>query len=175
VLRWRGHRTLLAIGGRVALAIASVIALGALALAVVWWMRPIVYPNGLPPQLVFEIRLPPGIVPPSPADSFLELQTSANRMPANSVAIREEQGRPVVTGQVEMYYRAPSRILVLTMPDKTDVLFNLPLGRSPAASKVFGAWTPADFIAEPGKEQPRKATAGDRYEIRYRVEWPGEE
>jgi hypothetical protein len=175
VLRRRGHRGFSAIAGRLGLAVAGVVVLGALVLAVVWWMRPIVNPNGLPPQLVFEIRLPPGAAAPDSREGFLELQTSENRMPANSVKIGEDQGRPLVTGNVELYYRTSSRILVLTMPDKTDVLFTIRVGRSPVRIKTLGEWMAADYIAEPGKEQPRKATAGDRYEIRYRVDWPGDD
>jgi hypothetical protein len=171
VLRWRGHRTLSAAAGRLAVVIAGVVGLAALAVGAFWWMRPIVNAGGPAPQLVFEIRLPPGVAPPKPGDDILELQTSQNRMPASAVEIREDQGRPVVSGNVEMYYRTSSRLLVLTMPDKKDVLFDIRVGRSPARIKSFGAWTPADWIAEPGREQPRKATAADQYEIRFRVEW----
>jgi hypothetical protein len=74
-----------------------------------------------------------------------------------------------------MYFRTPSRILVLKMPDKRDVLFVLRLGRSPSPSKTPTAWTPADYISEPGSNQPRKATTADRYDIRHRTVWPGED
>src|SRR5262249_50287842 len=76
VLRRRGHRQLSALTGRLALAVGSVLGLAALALGAFWYMRPIVNPNGLPPRLVFEIRLPPGAALPDRRDSFLELQTS---------------------------------------------------------------------------------------------------
>src|SRR5215510_2851659 len=65
VLRRRGHRNLSALGGRLALAVGSVVGLAALVLAGFWYMRPIANSNGPPPELVFEIRLPPGTaVPP---------------------------------------------------------------------------------------------------------------
>lgn len=175
VLRRRGYRGLSALGGRLALAVGSVIGLAALALAGVWYMRPIANSNGPPPQLVFEIRLPPGAALPDDRDNLLELQTSENTMPASSVDVRLEDGRPLIAGTVDMYFRTSSRILVLKMADKRDVLFVLRLGRSPAPSKTFTAWTPADYIAEPGTSQPRKATAADRYEVRYRAVWPGED
>jgi hypothetical protein len=73
-----------------------------------------------------------------------------------------------------MYYRTWQRTLVLTLPDKTDVLFDVRLGLSPPHSATFGAWQQAHYIAEPGKEQVRQANA-DRYEIRYRAEWAGED
>ena len=74
-----------------------------------------------------------------------------------------------------MYFRTPTRTVVLTMPDKTDVLFNIKLGAKPAHAKELGDWQRADHIAEPGKEQARQATASDNYEIRYRAVWPGED
>jgi hypothetical protein len=173
VLRRRGYRGLSALGGRLVLTVGSVVGLAALALAGFWYMRPIANSNGPPPQLVFEIRLPAGVALPDDRDGLVELQTSENTMPASSVEVRQEEGRPLIAGTVDMYYRTSNRILVLKMPDKRDVLFVLRLGRSPAHSKTFTAWTAADYIAEAGSGQPRKATAVDQYDIRYRAVWPG--
>jgi len=71
--------------------------------------------------------------------------------------------------------RSRNGLLVATMPDKTDLLFEVRLGLSPAHSRTFGAWQRARYIGEPGKGEARGATTADQYEIRYRAEWPDEE
>ena len=96
-------------------------------------------------------------------------------MPGSLTVPREEQGRTVIAGSVEMYFRTWNRLLVATMPDKTDLLFELSLGLSPAHSRTFGAWQRADYIGEPGKGEARRTTTADQYEIRYRTEWPSEQ
>jgi hypothetical protein len=170
-----GHRGAGPVAARVALVAAGVVGLGAAGLVAFWFMRPIINTNGPPPQLIFEIRLPPGAAVTAADLASIELQTSKNRMPGRLESLRQEGGRPVVPGRVEMYYRVWRRTLVLTLPDKTDVLFDLKLGLSPEHTRSFGSWQPADYIAEPGKDQVRRATATDRYEIRYRADWPGED
>jgi len=175
VLRRAGHRGFGAIGGRLVLLLACVVVLGAATLGAFWLMRPIVNPDGPAPQLVFEIRLPPGAEPPPADRDAVELQTSRNRMPARLTGTRREDGRMVLAGSVEMYYRTSQRTLVLTMPDRTDVLFDIRLGRSPAHAPSFTPWQNADHVAPSGKAEIRRATPADRYEIRYRTEWPGED
>lgn len=171
VLRRSGHRSLAAIAGRLALVAVGVLAVGAAALAAFWVMRPVINTNGPAPQLVFEIRLPPEAAPPNVDGYAIELQTSRNRMPGRLEGPREEDGRMVIAGSVEMYFRTWRRTLVLTTPDKTDVLFDIRLGPSPAHGATFGAWQRPDYIGEPGKDEARPATAADRYEIRYRAAW----
>jgi hypothetical protein len=175
VLRRAGHRSLEALAGRLALIVVGVLGVGAAVLGTFWVMRPLVNANGPAPQLVFEIRLPPGAARAAVNASAIELQTSRNRMPAALDAGRRDDGREVIVGSVEMYYRTWRRTLVLTMPDKTDVLFDISLGLTPAHAKAFGAWQRADYVAQPGDGQARRATEADRYEIRYRTAWAGED
>lgn len=175
VLRRAGHRSTAALGGRLALVFVGVIAIGAAVVGAFWIMRPFVNANGPAPQLVFEIRLPPGSVPPDPKATSIELQTSKNLMPATLEKIRLEDGRAVISGRVDLYFRVWQRMLVLTMPDKIDVLFELPLGMSPSHTRSLGAWQRADYLAEPGKDAARRTTAADQYDIRYRVEWAGQD
>jgi len=175
VLRRAGHRSFGALGGRLALVIVGIIGIGGAVLGGFWILRPVLNSGGPAPQLVFELRLPPGAAPTNINDWSIELQTSRNRMPGTLEAAREEQGRTVIPGRVEMYFRTWSRLLVATMPDKTDLLFEVRLGLSPAHSRTFGAWQRARYIGEPGKGEARGATTADQYEIRYRAEWPDEE
>jgi hypothetical protein len=175
VLRRAQRRTGQAVAGRLALVLVGVIGVAAAGLGAFWLMRPLVNANGPAPQLVFEIRLPPGVAPPTRERDSVELQTSKNRMPASLAAGRRDEGRNVLAGSVEIYYRTWRRTLVLRLPDKTDVLFDLSLGLTPDHTKSFTAWRRADYIARPGDEVPRRTTAADAYEIRYRVAWAGED
>jgi hypothetical protein len=138
-------------------------------------MRPLVNANGPAPQLLFEIRLPPAAAPSDAKAWAIELQTSRNRMPATLQAGRRDEGRDVIVGSVEMYYRTWQRTLVLTTPDKTDVLFDISLGLSPAHAKALGAWQRAGYIARPGDGQARRTTEADLYDIRYLTAWAGED
>jgi hypothetical protein len=173
--RFGGHRTFAALAGRLAVVTASALVLVAGGVGAFWLMRPLVNANGPAPQLVFEIRLPQGVLPADGKDAEVELQTSKNRMPATLQAGRREDGRDVLSGSVEIYYRTWRRTLVLTLPDKTDVLFDLSLGLTPAHDKAFGAWQRADYIARAGDGEARRTTEADRYEIRYRTRWVGED
>ena len=176
VLRRAGHRQIGALVPRVALAFLGAVAVLAAGLGGFWTLRPLVNPNGPAPQLVFEIRLPPSVAGPASAgDSPVELQTSRNRLPATLQSGRRDGDREVLAGRVELYYRTWQRTLVLTMPDKSDVLFEISLGLTPEASKSFGPWQRAEFIAQPGRGQAQRTTVADRYEIRYRVEWPDDQ
>jgi hypothetical protein len=175
VFRRAGYRGLGPLAGRSAVVIASVMGIAVVALAGFWMLRPILNSGGPAPQLEFEIRLPPGAAVTTAGGWSIELQTSRNRMPGSFDAPRQEQGRTVVPGRVELYYRTWKRMVVVTMPDKTDILFDLKLGPSPSHSRTLGPWQRADYIAEPGNREMRRPAATDRYEIRYRVEWAGEE
>lgn len=153
---------------------AASLGVAAVAGAVAAWSRladPFTAQNALPPQLVFEMKLPPGAAPPalvSRSDalarrSSIELETSRNTMAAEIESVRTEQGRPVVTGQVEMYYRARERRLIYKQ-SSGDVVFEIDLAALPSHAASFGAWQPAK--SAPG------AVAG--YEIRYRAHWDGQ-
>jgi hypothetical protein len=177
VLRWRGRQSAGGIAGGLGVVVIGVALVAAAALGMVYYLSlDTVNPNGPAPQLAFEIKLPAGASPPGGSERPIELQAGKDRMPAlmQRAATRDDGGRPVIVGMVEMYHRSSQRMLVMTMPDKTDVLFNIKLAGAPKHSPEFSAWQRADYIAEPGKEQSRRATAADNYEIRYRADW-GEE
>jgi hypothetical protein len=174
MLRRRGVQGFGAISGRLGLVAVGVVAAAAAVIGVLYLSQDIVNPNGAAPQLAFEIKLPPGAVT-APGD--IQLNTTKNRMPAlmHKDYTRNEDGRMVIVGLVEMYYRTSQRLLVVNMPDKTDVLFNVKLPGVPKHSREFSEWRRADYIGEPGASQTRKPTAAESYEIRYRAQWAGED
>ena len=177
VLRKRGISGFGAITGRIGVVLIGVVLVAAAAVGVLYLSQDIVNPNGNPPRLVFEIRLPAGAALPTDNERPIQLETSKNRMPAlmDRAATRDDAGRPVLVGAVEMYYRTSSRLLTITMPDKTDAIFDIKLSGVPKHSRQFSDWQRASYIGEPGKSETRKPTAAENYEIRYRADWPGEE
>ncbi len=174
VLRKRGRHSAGGIALRAPIVMAGIAALVAAGL---WWMyetRPVLNTNGPAPQLAFEVRLPPGLAAPADAETIkAELHTEKNRMPAlvSREATRMEDGRAVIAGSVDLYYRSRWRLLEVKVPGQDDRLFQLGLPASPRRTTAFGRWERAAFIAAPGFSQPRKARAGEGFEIRYRVIW----
>lgn len=172
VLHRRGFRAG-EIAGRGVLVIAGIVVLAAGTLAFMYFQRDIIAPNSLPPQLMFEIRLPPGVAAPANQnDVAIMLSTDKNTMPAWLAKrwVRVEDGRAIVSGGVELYFRTSQRVLDLRRPNEPTRLFTLKLGATPAYSETFGNWQRVDFVHESGAAQPRRADAGDQYEIRYYVE-----
>jgi hypothetical protein len=134
-----------------------------------WHTRPLVTSNALPPELVFEIRLPPGMAPPGLVSrsealarrSPIELRTPQNTMSAEIVSVRDEAGRAIASGRVEMHFRVAERHLVVRHPaGMPDVVFRLALGRSPTPGPAFGPW------------QPDRSNR--QFELRYRVVQDGD-
>ena len=177
VLRKRGHQGFGAIAGRLGLVVVGIALVAGGVLGFLYLTQDTVNPNGPAPQLAFEIRLPPGAMPPGASEQPIQLETNKNRMPAlmQREATRDDGGRIVLVGLVEMYFRTSQRMLVMTMPDKTDVIFNIKLAAVPKHSPELSAWQRPDFIGGPGKQQARRATPADNYEIRYRADWAGED
>ena len=51
----------------------------------------------------------------------------------------------------------------------------LSLGLTPERSNTLGPWRPADYIARTGDAAVRRPGPADRYEIRTRVQWAGDD
>lgn len=173
----RGVRSFGAIAGRFVLIVAGIAAITGGGLYLAYELRDHVNPNGAAPQLAFEVRLPPGMAPPTDRHATFQLHTSKNRMPGflDEAPPRREDDRAVISGFVEMYFRTSQRVLVMTLPDKTDVLFQIRLSGVPKHSKDFGPWQRVDHITRPGSEQAVRPGPADAYEIRYRAVWAGED
>jgi hypothetical protein len=132
--------------------------------------------NAAPLQALFEIRLPPGKRLAEGRRSVeIELDTHRNTAPAFLHDAWPLDGdRLVISGGVELAFRSAERLLVLKIKGEPDRLFRLELPGKPAHSDAFGSWHLVDFVGGAG-ERPRKATAADQYEIRYRVRDPNVE
>jgi len=159
-----------AVAGRIGLVFGGVVLVAAAGLGAFWLMRPLVNANGPAPRLVFEIRLPPGVAAP-PSRDVVELQTGKNTMPAGLSDGRRDDGREVLAGSVELYSHLASP--AGAAPARQDRRAVRAVARSYA--RTFTDWRRADYIARPGDEQARRTTAADAWEIRYRVDWAGED
>lgn len=171
VLRYQGgYRGFANLAGRGALVIAGIGAAVALGLWGYIGSEDILAKNGPPPQAKFEIRLPANAVPAKLEGLSIDLNTTRNTMPATLGGARNEGGRPVIPGEVDLYFRTTSRILVLRVPGEPERLFVLKLAGNPGAQAEFGPWQRVDYIDDQPQQAPRKGSEGDDYEIRYRVE-----
>ncbi len=172
VLRFYGgyQRFAEALGG-VVLVAAALAAVAAAVFGVLYLSDDVLVRNGPPPQLHFELRLPAGTPLPDKLEGVrIDLNTDKNEMPGTLTGTGTEQGRPVIAGSVDLYFRTASRILVLHLPGEPDRLFMLNLARNPSASPQFGPWQRVDYIDDHPPASPRHGRDGDDYEIRYRVE-----
>ena len=164
VLRKRGGHSAGGIAWRLPLVIAAILLLVSFGL---WWVyetRPVLNTSGPAPRLAFEVRLPPGV---AAADGVkAELHTEKNKMPGlvSRDAPRTDNGRAVVAGSVELYYRSGWRLLEIRMPGQLDRIFKLNLPSSPRRSTEMTRWQKADFSAEPGLSQPRKTGPDEGFE-----------
>ena len=152
------------------------VAIAGLAAVGLWWMyetRPVLNDNGPAPRLAFEVRLPPGVAAGDGVQ--VTLHTERNRMPGRMIEDerRTEDGRTVLAGDVEVYFRSAWRLLEMKVPGQSDRLFQLDLPASPRRSTAFGRWERAQFVVGQGPDaQPRKTGPDEAFEIRYRMIWP---
>jgi hypothetical protein len=174
-LRFRGMRSASTIAGYFGIVVVAIVGLIAAGLAYMYFARDLVTTDGPPPKLAFEIRLPPGAPTPAAADVTVHLDSIKSHMPATIFAdqFRRDGDRAVIVGSVEIVYRESNRLLVLRLPDQPDQIFSLKLGRDPTHSRELSPWQGVDFVAEQGQTAPRRASAADAYEVRYRAVWVG--
>jgi hypothetical protein len=173
VLRRRGGHG----AGGVALRLPLVVAAIAVAAAGgLWWFyetRPVLNSNGPAPRLAFEVRLPADLAPSAGRETRVELHTERNRMPGRvaEAPARTEDGRAILEGDVEVYYRSSWRLLEVKLQGQADRLFKLDLPASPRRTTAFGRWERAQYVTE-ADAQPRQAGPDEGFEIRYRMIWP---
>ena len=55
----------------------------------------------------------------------MNLNTDKNTMPAVLTDTRSEDGRPLIAGLVELYFRTRSRLIVLRVPGEPDFMLKL--------------------------------------------------
>jgi hypothetical protein len=139
VLRRRGaHRSLAAFAGAIVTAVALVAATYGAVIGFYALTDDELVRNGPPPQLLFEFRLPAGTVLAEQLEGVkVDLDTDKNQMFSTLTGTATDDGRPVLQGVVDLYFRTSIRILVLHIKDEPDRLFELKLPAQPSKLARF--------------------------------------
>lgn len=137
--------------------------------------------RGLPPQLVFEIRVPAAIALPEEKHQLrIELHTDKNSADALLTGPwpppdGPEPGTRIIEGLVDLYFRTSQRTIVMKLRDGRSMLFVPRLRANPAASQDLGPWMALDWVDESGAKEPRRPRPDEALAIRYRVRQPGQD
>src|SRR5207302_3564167 len=93
--------------------------------------------NGAPPVLNFELQAPPHTVLPDPKNVQVRLQAGKGGADGmwNDRQTEQVDGRPVLTGHMQLYSRTSDRLLVVGLPGDVNHLFKLKLPASPLEKK----------------------------------------
>ena len=169
-LYWRGVRKIWLLIGLIA-ALLGIFAVGTAGFGAWYAMQPhILNTNGPTPILEFEIKPSEGQSLDSLADVEPELDTDRNVMPG--YWNKDAQASGARAGYVEVYYRTSQRLFVLKFPNHEDRIFRLRLPANPMKAKYreWSDWRKPDFGAK-GAEQPARASGGNDYQIRYKLEY----
>jgi hypothetical protein len=168
------HETFAGILAQTPMALAGIVALVAVGMVAYYNSQDHPVVDGAPPLLDFELQAPPGTNLPDPKSVQVRLQAGKSGADGWWEEKQTEQvnGRPVLSGHMQLYLRTSDRLLVFQFPGQVDHLFKLRLPASPLGRKYqkWSDWQPADFVFTPdsriGKEVPPESS----YNIRYLVE-----
>jgi hypothetical protein len=169
-LYWRGVRKIWLLIGLIA-ALFGIFGVGAAGFGAWYAAQPhILNTNGPTPMLEFEIKPPQGHSLDSLAEVEPELDTDRNVMPG--YWNKDAQTSGARAGYVEVYYRTSQRLFVLKFPNHEDRIFRLRLPANPMKQKYkeWSDWRKPDFVAK-GAAQPSRASGGNDYQIRYRMDY----
>lgn len=162
-----------------AIAVAGIIALGGVILAIQYYSVPhrLEYDDA-GASLAFELRVPQAQAALlDPAAIEMSLDTDLNQMPGawSDEPARIEDGWALLSGEVELYYRTSSRLLVFRLPDGRDLIFKPALPAKPDPLLGWSGWRKVDFIGLPGETQTQVPGPDQPFELRYRVRIWGSE
>jgi hypothetical protein len=127
--------------------------------------------------MYFEIIPPAGF---SADPSAIGASLSCNSKERPSVVLSPElglskEGLSVLSGRVELHYRASWRLLALELPDSRSILFQVRLPSDPTVGAKHRQWSPwyvADHVNYPGQSEPVRVNSdADSFKIRYRIEF----
>ena len=122
--------------------------------------------NPAKPAVEFEIRLPKAALT-AIADTQVELRTDRNERLAQvqEALSSSADGRNLLKGTVTLDYVTSERMVVVTLPDRTQCRFRLRLPANPSASPQFSPWHLADGVTTGSASRG----SNDTFAIRYRV------
>jgi hypothetical protein len=172
-LRFRGQSAL-AIWAQTPLALIGIAALGAIGMALYYNAHDHPIVDGAPPVLEFQLQAPPNRNLPDPKNVQVKLQAGRSGADGwwDDDQTQQADGRPVLTGRMQLYLRTSDRLVVFQLPGDMSYLFKLRLPASPLGRKYqkWSAWQPSDFVFTPDSNVGRQVPAQDAYRIRYLVQ-----
>jgi hypothetical protein len=156
-----------------AIAIVGIIALGGVVLWVIYASTPqhLEYDQA-GADLVFELRAPAQLAATLKPEAIeISLDTDLNQMPGlwSDDPLRTEGEWTSLAGQVELYYRTASRLLVFKFPGGYDLIFKPALAAKPDPEDGWSEWRKVEWVGLPDQAQAVKPRPEDAYELRYRV------
>lgn len=162
-----------------AIAVVGIIVLGG---AILWWQyattpQHLEY-DGAGANLEFELRAPARLAASLDAGAIeISLDTDLNRMPGSwSEAPPQMDGDwTSLSGEVELYFRTSSRLLVFKFPEGRDLIFRPALAAKPDPEDGWSDWREVDYVGLPDQPRAVKPRPEDAYELRYRVRVWGSE
>lgn len=162
-----------------AIAVGGIIALGAAILAIQYYSVPhrLEYDDA-GASLAFELRVPAAQAALLDRDAIeISLDTDLNQQPGLwfDDATRIDGAWAVLAGEVELYYRTSSRLLVFRFPGGRDLIFKPALPAKPDPLLGWSGWRKVDFVGLPGQTQTQPPGPGEPFELRYRVRVWGSE
>lgn len=161
---------------RVAMVVAGIVVVVGAGIAIRLWSID-TYTNELPPQLVFELRVPATLAVPAPEDVDVELHTDRNTADALITGAWEQAAddHQIISGLVELAFKTRGRLLVVKLPEQPTRLYRLDLSRDPSSTKTMTDWRHANHLDDHMTDQPKPAPPDDPVELRYKVTRAGDE
>lgn len=156
-----------------AIAVAGIIVLGGIILWVMYASTPqhLEYDQA-GANLEFELRAPAQLAASLDAKAVeISLDTDLNQMPGgwSDAPPRVDGAWTSLSGEVELYYRTSSRLLVFKFPEGRDLIFQLALAAKPDPEDGWSDWRKVDYVGLPDQPQAVKPRPEDAYELRHRV------
>jgi hypothetical protein len=177
-LRWQGVTNVGSLIAGTLGAVLTIVVLATIAFGIYWFSVPkLLNRNGAPPQMHFEI-MPPAGFEAVPATMKASLHCNSKERPdvyLSPELEKSEDGQTVLSGRVELFYRAAWRLMALELPDQRVILFKLRFPADPTTAATYRTWSEwytADEVNLPGQPQPdRVKSESDAFKIRYRIEF----
>jgi hypothetical protein len=168
------HESTSAIAAHTPMAVAGIVALAALGVFAYYRSHDHPVVDGAPPILDFELQAPPNSDLPDAKTVQIKLRAGESRADGwwDETPPAQVEGRPALTGHLQLYLRTSQRLMVLEFAGEKRHLFQLRLPASPLGRKYrkWSDWQSADCVFTPESNVGQRVAAENAYRVRYLVE-----
>jgi hypothetical protein len=141
---------------------AAVVGVGGLMLATFDWPK-----SSGTPNVMYEIRLPPGTPPPRRDKVDVVLWAEKSGKGCYVSDLRRENDRPVIAGSFLVTSKSDNQILALRLNREAEGHWKMPITADAKLDKTFSPWQRIEFVPSPRENMPPLPPG--EYEVRYRV------